>query len=243
MSTPSEDHPPAGSTGPAQSSTQEIPVVAPAATRTTVQQLPPPSAPAHRPAATAAPAGTPAPAPADPPPAPQATGPVGFVPGPPGAGSPPPAPATAPGPTATWPESPGTGATAPGNTAEPEPRAPRDRTALAGAGLVLLSLVLLQLGLVPPFGGESAWSAVPLWSSFATLCVALGLGAVARLLPGGRRPAARTGRRVAVGGLTGLAVFWVLVVLPGAATDRGFLLTAALGALGGALRLTTDRDG
>lgn len=240
MSTPSDPHPPAGSTGPAQSSTQEIPVVAPAATRTTVQQLPPPSAPAHRPAA---PAETPAPAPADPPSAPQATGPIGFVPGPPGAGSPASAPATAVGPTATRPESPATGATAHGDTAAPEPRAPRDRTALAGAGLVLLSLLLLQLGLVPGFGGESSWSAVPLWSSFATVCVVLGLGAVARLLPGGRRPAGRTGRRVAVVGLTGLAVFWVLVVLPEAATDRGFLLTAALGALGGALWLTTGRDG
>ena len=41
--------------------------------------------------------------------------------------------------------------------------------------------------------------------------------------------------RVAAGGLVGLAVFWLLVVLPVVATDRGFVLTAALAALGGAL--------
>ena len=41
--------------------------------------------------------------------------------------------------------------------------------------------------------------------------------------------------RIAAGGLVGLAVFWVLVVLPVVASDRGFLLTAALGALGAAL--------
>jgi hypothetical protein len=35
--------------------------------------------------------------------------------------------------------------------------------------------------------------------------------------------------------LVGLAVFWLLVVLPVVASDRGFLLTAALGALGAAL--------
>jgi hypothetical protein len=41
--------------------------------------------------------------------------------------------------------------------------------------------------------------------------------------------------RIAAAGLVGLAVFWLLVVLPVVASDRGFLLTAALGALGAAL--------
>jgi hypothetical protein len=44
---------------------------------------------------------------------------------------------------------------------------------------------------------------------------------------------------VAAGGLTGLAAFWVLVVLPRADSDRGFLLTAALAALGAALWMAT----
>ena len=41
--------------------------------------------------------------------------------------------------------------------------------------------------------------------------------------------------RIGVAGLVGLAVFWLLVVLSVVATYRGFLLTAALGALGAAL--------
>ncbi|WP_324275211.1 hypothetical protein [Blastococcus brunescens] len=44
-----------------------------------------------------------------------------------------------------------------------------------------------------------------------------------------------TAWKVAAAGLVGLAAFWLLVVLPVVATDRGFVLTAALAALGGAL--------
>ena len=49
------------------------------------------------------------------------------------------------------------------------------------------------------------------------------------------RPGATTTWRIAAAGLVGLAVFWLLVVLPVVASDRGFLLTAALGCLGAAL--------
>ncbi|MGY1887009.1 hypothetical protein ACI799_17100 [Blastococcus sp. SYSU DS0753] len=219
MSTPSEPQSPTAGTGPAQSSTQEIPVVTPASgTPTTVQQLPPPSAPVHPPAAPSGPPTTPTAASAG---EAQPTGPVDFVPGLPGVGAPPP---------------PAAGA------ATELPRAPRDRTALVGAGLVALSLVLLQLALFLRFGTEPAWSATPLWSAFATVCVVLGLAAFAGLLPVGRRLDHRTGWRVAAGGLGGLAVFWVLVVLPDAGTDRGFLHTAALGALGGALWLAAGQE-
>ncbi|MGY2001576.1 hypothetical protein [Blastococcus sp. SYSU DS1024] len=220
MSTPSEPQSPTPGTGPAQSSTQEIPVVTPASgTPTTVQQLPPPSAPVHPPAAPGGPPTTPTATPAG---EAQPTGPVDFVPGLPGAGASPPPPAAA-------------------DAATERSRAPRDRAALIGAGLVVLSLVLLQLALSLRFGTESAWSTIPLWSAFATVCVVLGLAAFARLLPVGRRLDHRTGWRVAAGGLGGLAVFWVLVVLPDAGTDRGFLHTAALGALGGAVWLAAGR--
>ncbi|MCF6509800.1 hypothetical protein E9549_20740 [Blastococcus sp. MG754426] len=230
MSTPSEQQTPAAGAGPSPSSTQEIPIPAPVSgTPTTVQQLPPPSAPVRPPAQTGpatAPAGAtavqPGPAPAG---AAQPTGPVDFVPGLPGLG----------GPTAP----PAAAEEAPAE----QPRAPRDRAPLVGAGLVALALVLLQLGLSLRFGTASAWSAIPLWSAFATACTVLGLAAFAGALGLGRRLGARTGWRIAAGGLTGLAVFWVLVVLPGAGTDRGFLLTAALGALGGALWLATGRGG
>jgi hypothetical protein len=113
---------------------------------------------------------------------------------------------------------------------------------LAAAGLAVLSLVLLQLGLALDFGTGSLWDAVPLWSAFATAAVLVGLLALlAGSSKGGR---ARTGQAWGVGaaGLVGLAAFWLLVVLPGADSDRGFLLTAALASLGAALWIGAKRD-
>ncbi|MDK3255087.1 hypothetical protein [Blastococcus capsensis] len=229
MSTPSDPPPPAPGTGPAQPTTQEIPAAAPASARTTIQQLPPPSAPVPPPATAVQPA---------PVPVAQPTGPVDFVPGLPGAGSAPPPAAAGP----SWPETLESGAEAQGEETGSRERGPRDRGALVRAGLVLLSLVLLQLGLSLDFGTASFWSALPLWSVFATGCVVLGLATSAAVLPRGGRLDRRLGWRIAAGGLTGLAVFWVLVVLPAADSDRGFLLTAALGALGGAVWLAAGRD-
>ena len=229
---------------PAPPRTQEIPVVAPA--------VPAPQLPPH-PAATA-----PAPVPTM-----QATGPVDFVPGlpgshqPPHAGAtaagqsapapsspPPPPPAQDTGPAAAWPDSLVTGPVPMPEAADGPPvrRAP-DRSTLAVLGLVVASLALLETGLALRFGGESFWSDIPLWSGFATACTVLGLAAAAALLPGGRRIGAGTAWRAAAGGLVGLAVFWVLVVLPVVATDRGFLLTAALACLGGALWAGPARRG
>jgi hypothetical protein len=152
-------------------------------------------------------------------------------------------PAAGPAGTSSWPDSLETGPvpfTGDAPAAAPA-RAPRDRTALLALGLVAASLVLLELGLGLRFGGESFWSDIPLWSAFATASAVLGLAASARLLPAGRRPSATTAWRIAAGGLVGLAVFWLLVVLPVVASDRGFLLTAALGCLGGALWLGPAR--
>ena len=181
----------------------------------------------------------------------QPTGPVAFVPGLPGqpagatAAEPPPGtpPASTPPPPAhdagtpaAWPDSLVTGPVPmPEEAEEPSRRAAPDRSSLVCLGLVLASLVLLELGLGLRFGSESFWSDIPLWSAFATACTVLGLAASASLLPGGRRIGAGTAWRIAAGGLVGLAAFWVLVVLPVVASDRGFLLTAALACLGGAL--------
>ena len=258
MSSPSDPQPPVdpaeSPAGERQLSTQEIPVVRP--TGATAVSRPRPPHPGATP-----PAPVPAALPAD---APQPTGPVDFVPGPPAAGTPtpppepapepepvpqlPPAvpvapvpqPATAEQPLRQWPD-----------TLEPEeappagrPRAghrigaagePRNRAALIGLGLVVLSAVLLELGLLLDFGSRSYWSLVPLWSAFASLCVLLALLAFAAFYPAGNRQRSGPAWRVAAGGLVGLAVFWLLVVLPTVATDRGFVLTAALASLGGAL--------
>ncbi|WP_222195654.1 hypothetical protein [Modestobacter italicus] len=116
----------------------------------------------------------------------------------------------------------------------------RDRPLLIGAGLVGLALVLLQLGLVLDFGNQSLWEVVPTWSTFATVGVVLLL--VPFLAPlVGQALSARTAWRVAAGGLTALAATWVLVALPLAASDRGFWLTAALGAGAAALWLSPGR--
>ena len=237
MSSPTDPQPTDGPAVRTSPPTQEIPVVAPAAA---APQLPP------HPAAT-----TPTPVQTV-----QPTGPVGLVPGLPGPLPPPPAPspgssaagatASAAEGTAVLPDPSATGPVPPVDeqATEEQPRTPvrRDRTALAALGLVGAALVLLELGLALRFGGESFWSDIPLWSAFATLCTLLGAAAAAAALPGGWRLAPATGWRIAAGGLTGLAVFWLLVALPVVASDRGFLLTAALGCLGGALWLGSGRS-
>jgi len=112
----------------------------------------------------------------------------------------------------------------------------RDRSTVLGIALTVLSLVLLELGLT--MRGEVAqsyWESIPLWSAFATVCALLGLGAFVAFAAARNRLRPDGLWRIAAAGLVGLAVFWLLVVLPVVATDRGFVLTAALGALGGAL--------
>jgi hypothetical protein len=143
----------------------------------------------------------------------QPTGPVAFVPGVRG---------VAGGAAA------GSGA---GSAAAPATRP--DRTALVGVGLAALSVVLLQFGL---FHGEpDLWAAATLWSVFATLTSVLGLVALALRVPARSRVSAGTATRVAAGAVLGLAIFWLLVVLPIVAGDPGFLVTAALLALGAAV--------
>ncbi len=236
MSSPSHPQSPGDPAGPAQPSTAEIPVVQPAVAPVT-KQLPP------HPGATAFGAH-----PATAPGAPQPTGPVDFVPGLPGLGTPPPPPppahahAAPPAPVPTWPETLETHDADRERTGPRAARLPQDRSALVAVGLAVLALVLLQLGLTLDFGTESFWDAVPLWSAFATAAVVVGLLAlVFGSTPGGR---ARAGQawRVGAAGLVGLAVFWLLLVLPGADSDRGFLLTAALGCLGAALWVGAKRD-
>jgi len=174
------------------------------------------------------------------------TGPVGALPGLPGVAS------SAPADTSNHPlglprtaERPRTARTP--RTPRPlrTPRAPRSaqgRAVRIGAGLTALSFLLLQLGLTLAFGETSLWSAATLWAVFATLATLLGgLPFAGRFLPAARlRPDAAW--KVAAGGLTGLAVFWVLVVLPRVDSDRGFVLTAALAALGAALWVAPGRS-
>ena len=115
-------------------------------------------------------------------------------------------------------------------------RARHRPSALVGLGLGVAAVVLLEVGLLR--GAHSFWTTVPLWSGFATLAALVGLLACTAR---GARPGADRAWRISAGGLTGLAVFWVLVVLPVGGTDRGFVLTAALGCLGISLWLAPGR--
>jgi len=115
------------------------------------------------------------------------------------------------------------------------------RTGPALPALVLgaLALVLLEVGLSLDYGTRSLWDVVPTWSVFATAAALLvPLAAAAGLT--GKLPA-RAAWRVAAGGVGALALFWVLVALPLAASDRGFWLTAALAVSGAALWLAPGR--
>jgi hypothetical protein len=258
VSTSSDQQPPGAPARPSQPSTQEIPVVAPAAAQpvTGGHHLPPPGAPQV--------AGTSMTAV-------QPTGPVDFVPGLPGPGTPPPpppvaapagasavptgataapvatasepgsaAPPTAPvtaaavsGGARSWPES--LEADGPPAAKRARTRRPGNRKALAGLGLAALAAALLQVGLLLDFASVSFWSAVTLWSAFATFSSLLALIAFAVSYAADDRLRSGGVWRIAAAGLVGLSVFWVLVVLPVVATDRGFVLTAALGCLGAAL--------
>lgn len=242
-----------------QPSTREIPVVPAGAAATPPGPPPLPPHPGALPPAPVAPPEQPAP-PHGQPRAPEGqreTGPVDVVPGLPSAGaSAPPLPAPLPpaqGPVATgataaaagtggrtWPDSLEADRPAKGRRF----RAPQDRATLLGIGLAVVALLLLELGLGLGFGDRSFWSLVPLWSAFATVAAILALVGLAPVAMGrtqghahGAPDAEGSGLtwRIAAGGLVGLAVFWLLVVLPHADTNRGFVLTAALGALGAAL--------
>ena len=115
----------------------------------------------------------------------------------------------------------------------------RTGPALPALVLAVLALVLLELGLSLDYGTQSLWDVVPTWSVFATAAALLAPLAVAAGLTG--KLPARTAWRVAAGGVGALALFWVLVALPIAASDRGFWLTAALAASGAALWLAPGR--
>jgi hypothetical protein len=163
---------------------------------------------------------------------PQPTGPVDYVPGPPPvAEQPAPVPAVPTGSTAADHDF------LPGLEDEPRHRDPHARRRMVSGLLAVGSLALLELGLLVHEAGVRLWSSVPLWSAFASLAGVLGLAVLGR--PGALGGRVRT---VAAAGLGGLAVFWLLVVVRSADTDRGFLLTAALGCLGGAVWLSRSGD-
>ncbi|MPR00063.1 hypothetical protein GB931_19490 [Modestobacter sp. I12A-02628] len=129
----------------------------------------------------------------------------------------------------------------PADAGEGSPRA-RDRAALTGLALAALALVVLQVGLSLRFDdGPRLWEVLPTWSAFATVAVLLLAVPVAARSGRAGGVGAGTAWQVAAGGVACLAAFWVLVVLPFVASDRGFTLTAALALAAGALWLSPGR--
>ena len=237
MSTP-PDQQPAPAPARAHPSTQQIPVaVPPDAPSMRTQQLTPVTPPGTAPPAPDAPLTTPAPVPGAGSTALLPAAPPAAVP----AGSAESASSAAPASSASSSDAGTAGRPAPGTKRRPGPRL--GRPALGSLALAGLAVVLAVVGLVMAFGTTSFWSAVPLWSAFATGCALLGLAAVAAVHLAGDRIGPDLAWRVGAGALVGLAAFWLLVVLPVVDTDRGFLLTAALGCLGVALWGAARRAG
>ena len=189
-----------------------------------------------------------------PPPVPGPVSTPGYAPGPTGSSPsavPSPRPDAGPvtAPTTAWghaaPADPSTG----GTGTPPSGRSPlapvgaaaREGSVLVGLVLGVLGLALLEIGLALDFGNQSLWEVVPTWSAFATVAAVVALVPLAVRLAGRGLPA-RTAWRAGAAGVGALAVFWVLVALPLVGSDRGFWLTAALGAAAAALWLAPGRE-
>jgi hypothetical protein len=117
---------------------------------------------------------------------------------------------------------------------------PRRRAAALGVGLVLLSLLLLAWGL--SVGRDPLWETATLWSVFGFACALAVLLVFVPDAPRAGRSQPGPARRIALGALAGLGVFWLVAALPQAASNRGFLLTAAFAAAVAAVWTNRDRS-
>jgi hypothetical protein len=111
--------------------------------------------------------------------------------------------------------------------ARPQAPAPA-RGPAAGSGPKLLAVLAwpaLGVGLLlPDWQDRSLLGSVLSWSLFAVVCLVLVNLAV---LVGGQGRGMRNSWQLGVFGAGGLAAFWVLLVLPGIASNAGFALSLA----------------
>lgn len=104
--------------------------------------------------------------------------------------------------------------------------------------LALLALVALLLGLFLEEGGVRMWDQSEAWSVFAIVC------AVVQLAPVARSSLSWTAERawlVAAVGAGGLALYWLLLVLPAIARNTSFAITVATAAAIGGVLLAPGR--
>lgn len=144
----------------------------------------------------------------------------------PGAQTQPPAYGAPPG---GWQQAQGTGPGG-GYTGQPTPPStpskPKDpvstvqvvRYVLAG-----LSAALVVLGVSLPINGDTMWAENTMWTIFAVVAA---LATVALAFVQATKDILWL---IGVSGLIALALFWVLIMLPGITSDNGFLVTVGLG--------------
>lgn len=126
----------------------------------------------------------------------------------------------------------------PGGPSEPRDPAPRPAVATsAGSGMskTTVSLVariagvlLVALGLSLPFDDTSMWSTNLAWSIFAIVAAVVALIAS---FGTGSGWSAGTSWMVGAVATAALVVFWILIALPGVASNSGFCLTLGVGAI------------
>jgi len=125
----------------------------------------------------------------------------------------------------------GTGWTAPpAEEAVAPPPAERAKS-LATLGVLRLAAqvacpLLLLVGLSVDEHGTNGWHAYTAWALFAVVCAVLQLAPV-----GGKRLSLTDESSWSLGavGAAGLVAYWVIIVLPGASSNTGFVQTLAVG--------------
>ena len=134
--------------------------------------------------------------------------------------------------------------TPPSPPSPPAERTPAAETPAAEHGLPLWSalevvaLVALLLGLFVPEHDTQLWDGSEAWSVFAIVC------AVAQLVPLLRRSTKLDETQawhVAAVGAAGLALYWLLLVLPVIGRNTSFAVTLATAAAAGGVWLAPER--
>jgi hypothetical protein len=101
---------------------------------------------------------------------------------------------------------------------------------LAARMLALIGGVTALAGLFVPYDGATFWSTAQFWTGFAAVCALVQLAPLARPVFGWP---ARRAWSIGAAGVTGLLLFWVLIVLPVVSSNSSFVVTAAVGAAAG----------
>ena len=107
-----------------------------------------------------------------------------------------------------------------------------------GTALAFVPLLAIPVGLLVPERGVKFWDGTEAWSVLALLCALIQLAPLLASTFSWSPPQAW---RIAAVGVGGLALFWVLLVLPGVGRNTSFALTVGTAAAAAALWLAPGR--